>query len=301
MNRTEFLLLEDTNDFIRWLTLHLPTLPIHLKVLDSDFVPKGIDCHVEGIEAVQALYQWKGDWQTVSFKLRRMRLRLRLATLFGSESATHEVCKAILTWGGVDGAEEFLELKRKDNDLIGYLKRTARLLALDQEQRLRELTKDQILRFDAGMTKIHAIFDKTGSPIFDGRVGAAISMLYLMYRKHRASPLPPALSFAWGPGRGHQIRNPRHLGLGYDGTPQLSTKSRHLWAKRQLQLGWIIRAVLENSKLFAHIPRLTDRCHAFEAGLFMMGYDLRCMIPNGFSIEPPPKQKDRRRQRAIQK
>jgi integrase len=46
---------------------------------------------------------------------------------------------------------------------------------------------------------------------------------------------PKALDFGWGPGIGDQIRNPKHLKLGYNGIPQLSTTSRHLWARRQLE------------------------------------------------------------------
>ena len=77
--------------------------------------------------------------------------------------------------------------------------------------------------------------------------------------------------------------------LGYNGTPQLSTTSHHLWARRQLQLGWIIRAVLEGSELFDKQPQLVDRCHAFEAGLLMIGYDLRSLVPDGYTIPVPPK------------
>lgn len=44
------------------------------------------------------------------------------------------------------------------------------------------------------------------------------------------------------------------------------------------QPGWIIRAVLEGFELFAKQPQLVGRCHAFEARLFMMDYDLRSLV-----------------------
>ncbi|KPW89208.1 hypothetical protein ALP58_01892, partial [Pseudomonas savastanoi] len=49
-------------------------------------------------------------------------------------------------------------------------------------------------------TKIHALLDTTGSPIYDGRVGAAIALLYHLYRQGTGTTAPQALDFAWGPG-----------------------------------------------------------------------------------------------------
>ncbi|MFT2159854.1 hypothetical protein [Pseudomonas promysalinigenes] len=295
MNRDEFLENPDVVGFVEWLSKALPTLPVHLKIARSRFVPHAIDCNVNGIEAVQAKYCWGGNWEAVKSRLRMLRTRLRLAVRSGSEARIHEACHAILAWGDVDGASVFLQELLEKERLGKYLKDCRRLLALDRDQRLSELTKDTIQRFDSGMTKIHALFDKTGSPIYDGRVGAASALLYRMYRCESKTAAHESLNFAWGPGHGNQIRNPRLLGLGYNGSPQLSTASGHLWARRQIQLGWIIRAVLERSKLFKTLPRIQDRCHAFEAGLFMMGYDLRSMIPDGFSIALPAKKKYGRR------
>lgn len=289
MNRKQFLEQPDVLGLIEWLIENLPTLPVHLKVARSRFVRKAIDCKVQGIEAVQAEYQWGGNWETVKAELRRLRIRLRLAVRARDEFATHGACEAILAWGNVDGAVGFLKEQMHDKNLVNYLKQCQALLALDRKQQLNHLTKQNILRFDSGMTKIHALLDTTGSPIYNGRVGAAIALLYRLYRQGTGTTAPQALDFAWGPGIGDQIRNPKHLKLGYNGTPQLSTTSRHLWARRQLQLGWIIRAVLEGSELFAKQPQLVDRCHAFEAGLFMMGYDLRSLVPDGYTIPVPPK------------
>ncbi|VVO69274.1 hypothetical protein [Pseudomonas fluorescens] len=67
-----------------------------------------------------------------------------------------------------------------DKNLMNYLKQCQALLALDRKQQLNHLTKQNILRFDSGMTKIHALLDTTGSPIYDGRVGAAIALLYCL-------------------------------------------------------------------------------------------------------------------------
>lgn len=62
----------------------------------------------------------------------------------------------------------------------------------------------------------------------------------------------------------------------------------HEWATRQLQLGWIVRHLLEtHCEIFPGLS-IEERCHRFEAGLFMMGYDLRSMVPNGWDMPEPP-------------
>ncbi|RMV83629.1 hypothetical protein [Pseudomonas amygdali] len=108
MNRKQFLEQPDVLGLIDWLIENLPTLPVHLKVARSRFVRKAIDCKVQGIEAVQAEYQWGGNWETVKAELRRLRIRLRLAVRARDEFATHGACEAILAWGNVDGAVGFL-------------------------------------------------------------------------------------------------------------------------------------------------------------------------------------------------
>jgi hypothetical protein len=53
------------------------------------------------------------------------------------------------------------------------------------------------------------------------------------------------------------------------------------WASAKVRLGWVMKSILGRlPELFAeccHAPRLADRLHAFEASLFMVGYDVRCI------------------------
>lgn len=96
-----------------------------------------------------------------------------------------------------------------------------------------------------------------------------------------------ALGFPSGPARGRQMRNPGELS--FTASPQFYTPQvpREDWARWQLRAGWIIRAVLERSTLFASEPagdsasHVAARCHAFEAALFMIGYDLRSLLDEG--------------------
>lgn len=65
------------------------------------------------------------------------------------------------------------------------------------------------------------------------------------------------------------------------------------WAQAKIRLGWLLDCVLEkNAKLFANEP---SRMHAFEASLFMIGYDVRCLLEGGAAERPRTGHKPRRR------
>ncbi|EPV8691058.1 hypothetical protein ACWAUP_004773 [Pseudomonas aeruginosa] len=297
LNREDYLSQHNTAGFTAWLAAKLPTLPVHLKLRRSQFVPQAIDVRLTGIEQVRDHYQWKGTWPVVQRQLSTLRADLQAAVSSGDDDTAYLASVAILDWGNVPKSASFLDTLRRDRKLVPYLTTRARLLSPVGTQHLTELTKAVFFKFNSGLTKVHALLDGHGSPIYDGRVGAAIAMLYHLYRQSdRAVGHADHQVFAWGPGMEvqgatviRQIRNPRLLG--YAGTPQLlGHQSPHLWARRQLILSWIIREVLLNSRLFmADQTDLAGRCHAFEAGLFMLGYDLRALVPGGWAVPDPVK------------
>lgn len=301
MNREAFLAQPDLRAFVQWLANTLPTLSVDLRLLPSNFVRGGHKATVKGIEAVTAEYRWKGDWPTVSALLKTLRKDLRIAVAAGDESATLKACVAILEWGNVPKSKEFLQGLAAENALVEYIAVRAALLSPAGDQALTDLNKSVFPKFNSGLTKIFALLCPDGSPIYDGRVGGAIALLYHLYRESpsaRGAGPTNHRCFAWGPGlddqdseRVRQIRNPAALGRGYLGTPQLlGYQSPHLWAQRQLILGWIIRAVLAKTDWYGgRAVDIADRCHAFEGALFMAGYDLRCMIPGGWEIPDPKK------------
>ncbi len=297
LDRAQFLALPDIAAFIAWLAANLPTLPVHLKLRKSQFVPQAVDVTLIGLEQVRDHYQWKGTWPIVQRQLSILRSDLQAAVQAGDDEAAYLASVAILDWGNVPKSTSFLETLRCDRKLVPYLTTRARLLSPVGTQQITELSKPIFFKFNSGLTKVHALLDGHGSPIYDGRVGAAIAMLYHLYRQSDlAVGQADHQVFAWGPGMEvqqetvlRQIRNPRLLG--YAGTPQLlGHQSPHLWARRQLILSWIIREVLQNSRLFeADQTDLAGRCHAFEAGLFTLGYDLRALVPGGWAVPDPVK------------
>lgn len=299
MNKRQFLQTEDVSNFAGWLIERLPKLPIRLDFSASRFVPRGLRADVTGIEQVLPRYVWNtswsddgkpvqsGDWDSTRTSLQRLRRKLLDAYGARDEAAMLDACLAVLEWGGVSGARAFLRRKAEQGQLVAYLGRVRAALALDADGDLDALDDTVIERFDAGLTKIHALLDTTGLPIYDSRVGAAISMLYALYRtetdaqKAVAGGLPsPGLRFPSGGARGAQVRNPNGLDKRYPSAPQFYTTqvSDVSWAQNQVRLGWLLEEVLRRTDWFttdgADLP---GRCHAFEAALFMVGYDLRCV------------------------
>ncbi|MGU5165129.1 hypothetical protein RF545_35335, partial [Pseudomonas aeruginosa] len=121
MEREHFLAQPDVEQFVRWLTNHLPTLQVHLKCLPSQFVPRGLDVQVQGIEAVQGQYQWKGKWATVKVRLDALREDLRSAVQAEDQDDTFSACAAILDWGNVPSSKGFLLELSQNGQLVKYL------------------------------------------------------------------------------------------------------------------------------------------------------------------------------------
>lgn len=306
MERDIFLAQPDIAGFIDWLRTRLPTLPLHLQVLPSPYVPNGLNVHVTGLPAVLAHYHWKAswtdadgalvsssDWTSTQASLRRLGTRIKDALDEGDEDDAFKACVAILKWGGVRGALPFLHRLHAQRRLVAYFKGLAPLMALDRTglDQLTRLDETLVERFDAGLTKIHALADTSGSPILDSRVGAAAAMLYALYRQDARDGVPSVLRVPSGGARGNQLRDPRLLGAQFSPAPQFYTKAvqPHEWARSQVRLGWILRAVLEATDWFkqeAEPDNIAARCHAFEACLFMIGYDLRCFNGDNYRTTP---------------
>ncbi|CAE6773697.1 hypothetical protein [Paraburkholderia nemoris] len=298
MNRGEFLQ-GDVAAFVTWLCERLPTLEVRLRFARSKFVPNGIDAVATGIEQVLGHYCWSvswtdrrsgsrvvsDDWASTRSSLSRLSVWLRESVASGDDAAAGQAAREVLRWGRVRGAIPFIDAKVRDGALCVYLLGLAPLLSLEGDQHLDALNANNVHRFDAGMTKIHALLDTTGSPIYDSRVGAALAMLYEMFRQEtvRDGVKHGPLSFPSGRARGRQIRDPGDLGLA--AAPQFYKPQvpRYEWARCQLRAGWIIREVLRQTTLFESesadggTADMAARCHAFEASLFMIGYDLRSL------------------------
>ena len=307
MRREQFLAQPEIESFIAWLATNLPRLTFKLRFKSSPLVPGGLTADVRGIEQVLGHYRWKASWQDshqrpvdsqtwaeTQRSLGQLRQWLTSAVKRGDEQQALQACLQILRWGGVRGAIAFLHRLAARGELSRYLQKMAGLMTLDGDHDLDDLDASSVERFDAGLTKIHALFDSSGSPIYDSRVGAAIGMLYSLFRQQWTGGGKPLLAFPSGAARGNQIRNPGAFLNGL-AAPQFSSISYEAWARWQVRLGWIIRALLERTGWFAEQGALPARCHAFEASLFVLGYDLRCFGCTPKAVVPDLSERERER------
>jgi hypothetical protein len=279
MNREEFLSHEEVIDFIEWLKDELTKIEFKLNFTSSRYVPGGLECDVTGISNVLEKYVWcsawtdqKGlrinskDWYSTHESLVTLSAWLNDVVENGQIDDVRKACFEVLKWGGVRGALPFLS---NTQDLAQYLINCKQIFKLNQA----DLSNIAVRRYDAGMTKIHALLDANGLPIYDSRVGAAISMLHAIFL-NKKNIKRPFLSFPTGAARGQQIRNPGSFG--YTTARNFSGINPNEWAKYAVILGWIMEEVLNrNKEMFAG---QSSRMHAFEAALFMVGYDLRCFL-----------------------
>lgn len=287
MNRRDFLKDTDVANFIDWLEKTLPNLKVSLDIPKSKrFVPNGVHATCNGIEQVLPHYSWMGTWTDNKRHLGRLASDLRTALATGTEHNALMACLKILKWGGVRGAVSYLHAKAHAPApaLKAYLNDRKHLFDLTGTQRLAHLDAATIDKFDAGMTKIYSLLDTTGSPIYDSRVGATMAMLYQCHLRSSSKKKNSLLNFPSGSARGKQVRNPGKFGKPFYNAPQFYTPAvaPHDWAQFQLKLGWIIHEILSRTDWFKKTEgtAIADRSRAFEACLFMIGYDLRSIAGN---------------------
>ena len=301
MKKQEFLAQAVVTQFVDWLVDYLPRMNIYLRLKRSAFVRQSVNSHIVGLHNVIEYYQWKSswgnpvthqevlsdDWLTTKQSLAQLRLLLNSSLKNQQQQLALDACLAVLEWGGVlqknKGAAPFLQVLAQQGNLLNYLEQTSRLLGLNKQQDLAQLNNTSIERYDAGLTKIFAILDDAGSPIYDSRVAATASYLSAQFFKLHPDFVQDRhfLNFPTSAARGEQIRQPERLGQGFLPTPYLYAQGQSaVWAQYQCKLGWIMQAVLERTSWFETELYLAARCHALEACFFMVGYDLRGLYQN---------------------
>ena len=305
MNKTEFLNIPDVANFVDWLSNDLSSRSFHLDIASSRFVPAGLKTTVTGIDNILTNYRWNtywddtranekiasSDWESTKKSLSRLSKWLNDAVNAGDQKQTFDATRAVLKWGGVSGARKLLRPLYERGELIRYLQTVKNLIAVDSPigHSLTSINSQNILKYDSGLTKIHALHENNGSPIYDSRVAAAISLLYQLHRESAPSSVKSALSFPCGSARGNQLRNPGDLGFKKSKTFYYQIEG-YEWAQTQTQLGWIFSDLLKkNPTLFKSEGSLADRAHALEACLFVIGYDLRCFNLKSKSNSAKPK------------
>jgi len=288
MNKENFLADSCVKAFIAWSIKKLPHLKIHLQIGHSRFVPEGININATGLDDVLQNYMWKstgirtGDWgETVSY-LNNLAKNLRNAVNSGNNETALSACNAILVWGGDRnrkvGAYPFL---RDQPNLCEYILETGKTFNLKTANEASLAAPNgPVTRMNAMLTKIHALFSTDGLPIYDSRVAAAIATL-IEYWRHESGQaddnLPSSLTFPATMTTRTVLNlfpSAHHSGVmtyGAAGTVMTATQ----WTSAKVRLGWLMEDILKQSpSLFT---QEANRMHAFEAALFMIGYDVTCL------------------------
>jgi len=256
MNKQQYLAQPEVTNFIAWAASFFDNHQFYLNIASSRYVQGGISRVCGGIESVLEAYQWNAswrvpgeledinssDWPSTVDSLDTLSKMLREVVDAGDERRLYKLCREVLRWGGVRGALRFLSERAEGGELVSYLRDLTPLFSTqdNDDNELSALTAQAVRRFDAGITKIFALLDMTGSPIYDSRVGGSIAMLVATYCRSKAMEVPSSLRFPTGRARGDQVRNPGELG--YDPAPNFYTRnvSPEFWAQSQVRLGWLL-------------------------------------------------------------
>lgn len=194
--------------------------------------------------------------------------------------------KAVFEWAGIRnanvGAGKFVT--KKDN-LVAYFENTSGSLVLNQAELnddLHLISDNPPILMNAMLTKVYALLSNDGLPIYDSRVAGAIATLvdiWLCQNNIAPENLSNLLKFKATDRRQDRrtFINPDLHGVigrqnnGY-GTPTQD------WVSAKIRLGWILHGVLDkNCDLFVGEETKETKMHAFEAALFMIGYNTGCL------------------------
>lgn len=293
MNRLGFRDSANVTAFTDWFAKRYSGLSISLDIKRSRFVPHGIQAELIGLDELVWHYCWRtqesdsGDWAETQVSLRKMGDALKQAIDSKRDKDVLAACRDILAWGGNrnprNGALPFLDNLHAQGKLADYLSTTRQAFAL--EGAVIDPSRPHAAKMNSMLTKVHALASTDGLPIYDSRVAAAIATLVELWRHEQAlthTPLPPELTFpATTLARSvfclfDDARDPGVMSY----APGALAVTAARWSSAKIRLGWLMAAILEKAPhLFGTAPA-PERMHAFEASLFMIGYDVSCLQAN---------------------
>ena len=290
LEKHNFLRMPEVSDFSDWLSEMSDKLRVELKIKKSRFVENEIETNCVGFQKILDNYHWKSSWndpfsgriyQSKNWTQTRDSLgalsRLLIQSIeTGDDVKTFSVCEQILIWGGNrdtrKGATPQLEYLKSKNELLQYLERAKIIFDGDI------ISTDNIhndIKFAGSMwTKIYALNSVSGAPIYDTRVAAAICTLSAIFRYETKSwtSKESLLNFSVSTRERKRSRFtlPNNELISFSFLQNNSAE----WTENTLKLSWIIESVISKRPLlFGSEKNMKTKKHAFEACLFMLGYD----------------------------
>lgn len=307
MNKLSFLQDDDVQKFILWSRDFLrKDIKVDLNISTKGTHNAGaINAKLVGLDEVTKNYRWRSNWEssegvkhqsdnweTTSAYLSTLGNNMRKAILENDQELAFITSEKIVEWGGGRnpnvGAIRFLRNKYEDKALVNYLRTVQQKLTLENAD-----TSDLkgIGEMNAMLTKVHAITATDGLPIYDSRVAGAIASLvelYFIKNAPETTSLPNALIFkATDKAERRQVTGlcPTKRIPGVISRSVTLTRVAD-WSSAKIRLGWLMAAILEtedsskDSIFNAKIIQEGKAMHAFEAALFMIGYNVGCLKSN---------------------
>ena len=188
-----------------------------------------------------------------------LRQRLRDSERLNDASGFLEAAVAVLEWGKVRRGEP--RLRALGDRAMGELTAAARLLDPAGAD-LRRLSG--VPHMNSGFSKIYSLL-LDGFPIYDSRVACALaSLVRLFCEQAELREVPASLAFGIPP---TQARAPRDPSCGRLLFPRIRTPRRY--AESNVMAAWLLDELSQRSP-FAEPG--TDRRHALQSAMFMIGY-----------------------------
>ncbi len=280
MNRRNFILNPEVASFSQWLSHCLTTVIVNLNLKNSKFVRGGLIAQATGVNQLITYYRWNGDWAHNTTLISAFRTQLANELNSNSSQQTlFNVCQEVLVWGGdrnsKNGATPFLQEKLQNGTLREYLAKSKACINLNDAD---TNNIQAIESMNSMLTKVHAFIADDGFPIYDSRVAAAVAALVEIYRLNNHlnwKTVPAVLKF---PSLDRK-RTVQHLSATALSHGNMNRNTQE-WTDANIRLGWILQEVIQSSQLLKDQGDVPTRMHSLEACLFMMGYDLTCLIDN---------------------
>jgi hypothetical protein len=203
-------------------------------------------------------------------------LRKDLQAVAGDDNRALAAALDVMKWGGVSaGNANWLNANKAGlASLLSVVKN-----AMDAGNLGAPVLQGKQLRFNSGMTKVYSLLC-ANFVIYDSRVAAALGWLVVKYcQAHGISKVPEALCFPWAAakeGANSALPKRRNPGIRSLEFKRLRSGTHH--AHWNLRANWLLTAVLAHpaaaTSAFHTVVAPNDPLRAFEAALFMIGYDL---------------------------
>lgn len=266
------------------------SLQVRLDIPRSTPVPQPI-MGVYPFAALPSMYRWRGrhmvtgDLFEAHGLLSGFRRNLRAAVRARNWVLAKSICEAIFDWAGERSKSARRAVNQLGAQLPAYLEECDQLMqlgtaTLDSEGNLMlgqggEAGGRPLPYFGSLWAKVYAVL--TGVPIYDSRVAGAMACLVELWRVETGRTqraLPAQLRFpAVAVDAGRRTVHARFSNAVSPGTlwyTAASTPAR--WGGAIVRLGWLIDEI--------HGGHATAfQAHAFEAALFMAGYNCAGIAP----------------------